>query len=145
MVLRFPHHAVRFVLAVMAGLVVSCGGAARKPVYPVHGQVFVGKDQPASGALVVFHHLGDDDLNKPRAYVEEDGSFSLTTYAKGDGAPEGEYVVTIEWRPPSANPFGSKKLEADKLKGRYSDPKKSSLRCRIEKTKENVLEPILLR
>jgi hypothetical protein len=144
MILRLPRPAVRFVLAVMAGFVVACGSPARKPVYPVHGQVFVGKDQPASGALIVFHPLGDDDLNKPRAYVGEDGSFSLTTYTKGDGAPEGEYVATIEWRPPSANPFGSKKLEADKLKGRYSDPKKSSLRFRIEKTKENVLEAIRL-
>jgi hypothetical protein len=144
MMLSLRRHAARAMLALLAVLVLSCGGARRKPVYPVRGQVFAGKDQPAAGALIVFHPVAEDDPNKPRALVEEDGSFSLTTYDKGDGAPEGEYVVTIEWRPPSANPFAAKKNEPDKLKGRYVDPKKSKLHFRIEKKAENVLDPIRL-
>jgi hypothetical protein len=73
--------------------------AARAPVFPVHGQVSF-KGQPTPGAFVVFHPVEDagDEPIRPTGQVEPDGSFSLTTYDKGDGAPPGEYSVTVEWR-----------------------------------------------
>src|SRR5262245_61079551 len=77
----------------------SCAGkSGRKPVYPVSGQVFVG-DKPAVQAFVVFHPKEDDSLEATRPYghVGTDGSFSLTTYDPGDGAPAEEYIVTIVW------------------------------------------------
>jgi hypothetical protein len=137
------------VLLALAGgvlLAPACGKPSRKAIYPVHGHIFDAKNKPAAGALVVFHPLeGDEsDQDKPRAFVAEDGSFALTTHEKEDGAPEGEYVVTIEWRPRSANPFDGNKQKPDHLKGRYSDPKKSKLRFKIERTSDNVLEPIRL-
>jgi hypothetical protein len=71
---------------------------ARVPVFPVRGQVrFEGK--PAPGAFVVFHPVEDagDDL-RPTGRVGTDGSFSLSTYDKDDGAPAGDYTVTVEWQ-----------------------------------------------
>jgi hypothetical protein len=53
-------------------------------------------------------------------------------------------VVTIEWRPRSANPFEGNKQKSDQLKGRYSDAKQSKVRFKIEKKRDNVLEPIRL-
>lgn len=131
-------------IACIVSVLSSCGKADRKPVYPVHGQVLDANNRPAAGALVIFHpvQMSDAEPSKPLAYVEEKGSFALTTYEKGDGAPEGEYVVTIEWRERSANPFAAKKEGEDRLHGRYRDPKASKFRFKIEKQADNVLPPI---
>jgi hypothetical protein len=144
---RPSHSFIVLSVLVSALLLASCNKHHRKVVYPVHGQVFDNKDKPAAGAMVVFHPVGGapDDIDKPRAFVADDGSFALTTYEKDDGAPEGEYVVTIEWRPKSANPFDAKKMQPDHLKGRYSDVKRSRIRFKIEAKPDNKLEPIRLR
>jgi hypothetical protein len=129
------------------GLLPACTRSdGRKPVYPVHGQVHDSDNKPAAGALVVFHPAaaGATETLKPVGYVDDTGTFTLTTYQKDDGAPEGEYVVTIEWRPRPANPF-DKKDQPDRLHGRYSDPKTSPLRAKIDKQPDNVVPPIQLK
>src|SRR5215471_17323700 len=92
------------VLAILVLCVPSCG-SDRPPCYPVHGEIFAaqGKDRtPAAGAVVVFHSTASASGEGPRptARVGEDGKFALTTYIKGDGAPAGDYSITIEWVPP---------------------------------------------
>jgi hypothetical protein len=118
----------------------SCGKGGRKPVYPVRGKVLDRNNKPAAGALIVFHpvNAGPDDLDKPRAYVDDNGAYSLTTYEQGDGAPEGEYVITIEWRPKKKTPYDRE--PEDMLQGRYSKPKTSKLRARVEKQEMNDLK-----
>jgi hypothetical protein len=137
---------VLYVLSIGIALLLSSCSSGRKPVYPTRGQVLAKNQEPAVGAFVIFHPVNapDTDPNKPRAYVEEDGSFRLTTYQQGDGAPEGEYVVTIDWRPPSASPFGPNKRGADRLAGRYSKVENSKFRFKIEKKSVNELPPIQL-
>jgi hypothetical protein len=144
LLLTKPASVLRYlVLAALVLLCCSCG-SQRKAVYPTRGQVFAKNHQPAVGAFVIFHpvNASDSDPNKPRGYVEEDGSFRLTTYEQGDGAPEGEYVATIDWRPPSATPFGPNKKGADKLAGRYSKAAESKFRFKVEKKSVNELPPI---
>jgi hypothetical protein len=107
----------------------SCAGkSGRKPVYPVRGQVFVG-DKPAVQAFVVFHPADDEgpQATRPYGHVGTDGSFFLTTYDPGDGAPAGEYLVTIVWAPV----VGTEEPH-DRLKGRYRDPKTSELRATVQ-------------
>ncbi len=60
---------------------------------PIHAQVgfFPVKD---AGPEVV----------RPIGQVDEKGQFTLTSYAKGDGAPEGEYRVTVAWYLASGRP-----------------------------------------
>jgi hypothetical protein len=130
----------------LAALAVGCSSNGRKPVYPVHGTVLDGKDKPAAGAMVFFHPIDatDGELIKPLGYVQEDGSFALTTYTKNDGAPQGEYSVTIEWRQAKANPFGSRNPGPDKLQGRYSDPGRSKIRFQVDAKPENQVPPIRL-
>jgi hypothetical protein len=130
-------------LGTLALLLSSCS-SGRKPVYPIQGQVLDANNKPAVGALVVLHPSGDDkDPNKPRGYVGEDGTFQLTTYSEKDGAPEGTYVATVEWRLPRKSPYDPE--GADRLQGRYSNPKKSGISFTVEKGKDNVLPPIQLR
>lgn len=77
----------------------SCGNNGDKPVYPVRGQVFF-QGRPTAGALVLFQPVSDSDPKapRPRGRVDKDGAFTLSTYRANDGAPAGDYVVTIDWR-----------------------------------------------
>jgi hypothetical protein len=85
--LRLPRLSAFLALAALLGT--SCG-PGRTPVHPVSGQVFFA-GKPTPGAVVVFHPVGTEDPQGPRpsGKVQEDGSFSLTTFTPGDGAPEG--------------------------------------------------------
>jgi hypothetical protein len=115
-------------VAVFLLLTGSCA-SGRKPVYPVRGQVFVG-GQPAAQAFVVLHPTDDDgpQATRPYGHAGADGSFTLTTYDQGDGAPAGEYVVTIVWLAPTGG-----EDPPDRLKGQYRDPKTSKLRASVQK------------
>ena len=100
----------------------------------------------AAGALVFFHPIetAEGELIKPLGYVQEDGTFALTTYTKDDGAPQGEYSVTIEWRQPKSSPFGARNPGPDKLQGRYGDPGRSKIRFQVDPKPENTVPPIRL-
>jgi hypothetical protein len=89
------HLAVAFA-AVVA--VAGCNRETRVPVFPVSGKVtFQGR--PPVGALVVLAPVngsGTDGV-APTATVQNDGSLSVTSYEPGDGAPDGDYVATLQW------------------------------------------------
>jgi hypothetical protein len=66
------------------------------------------------------------DTSKPSVsstFTGDDGQFSISTYEKGDGVPEGEYILTFMWG--KRNVITTSYGGPDKLKGKYSDPKKS--------------------
>src|SRR5262245_32674893 len=132
-------------LALLAGVAAlalgssSCG-KARKPVYPVRGQVLVG-GKPAPQAFVVFHPLDDDmpEALRPYGHAGPDGSFTLTSYAPNDGAPAGEYAATVVWLAAA----GLNEDAPDRLKGRYQAPKLTKLRATVQKGPTE-LEPFRL-
>src|SRR5262245_43645050 len=76
----------------------GCGGDARVPVYPVTGKVTF-QGQVPIGAQIVLHPVGGESADgvSPSGSVGSDGSFQITSYDPGDGAPHGEYVGTLEW------------------------------------------------
>ena len=114
-------------------------------VYPVRGRVVDVENKPAAGAMLIFHPSAPDpkDSSKPVATVDEDGNFTLTTYKAGDGAPAGEYVITITWPGKKKSPFD--RPEPDKLKGRYADPATSALRYTVENNPGNEVSTIVLK
>lgn len=130
----------RLLLALLIFMGGACSSAPqedRKPVFPTRGQVFVG-GQPAESAFVLFTPVNEPAEAKdprPRAEVEKDGSFALSTYGDKDGAPAGEYIVTVTWP--------DKEEQADRLLGRYSDAARSALRATV-KEGSNELPPFQL-
>ena len=84
-----------------AALLTSCQRGDRKPVFPVNGSVFY-QGRPAEGARVAFHPGRDPNAHglRPQAVVAADGSFRLTTFINHDGAPAGDYYVTVYWPAP---------------------------------------------
>jgi len=118
---------------------VSCGNNVdRKPVYPVQGQVFV-DGKSAVGAYVLFHPANDSDAQpmRPHGQVKPGGTFILSTYAANDGAPVGEYVVTLDWRKvvPGHGPKGPSLIAPE-----FSQPQESPLRATI-RAESNSLAP----
>jgi hypothetical protein len=117
----------------------SCSQDKRVPVFPVTGQVsFAGKPTPR--ALLVFHPVIESSL-RPLGTVDEDGTFTLTTYEQGDGAPAGDYTVTVEWRRLAT--INDDQRPPNKLPARYSNPKSSGITARVSEG-DNVLPPMQL-
>lgn len=72
----------------------------KKATFAVSGKVLLA-GQPLPGVTVVFHPSDDAGAKATRAYGKTDasGSFKLSTYVAGDGAPAGRYSVTVHGDP----------------------------------------------
>jgi len=92
-------------VALLALLAVSCSGSKN---VSVRGQVLY-KGQPIEGAVVTFHPQGVDEMKalRPSGLTDKDGNFTLST-ASSEGAPVGDYIVTINWNKPAEQPAGKK-------------------------------------
>jgi len=147
------HDRKRITLAFWASIgvlvaLVGCGKSSapdRTAVFPVHGAIFVA-GKPATGAVVSFHPLGNSNPRALRANgrVRDDGSFLLTTYVTGDGAPQGDYVVTVYWADPAKKPRNEDEesdLPPDLLKGRFAKREASLLRAKVG-AKPNEFVPV---
>jgi hypothetical protein len=126
-------------VALLPFAALSCGdGEDRKPVYPVRGQLFV-DGKPAAGAYVLFHPASDADpqATRPHGQVDQDGTILLSTYGANDGAPIGDYLVTLDWRRtvPGHGPRGPSLVPPE-----YGTPKESPLRATV-KAESNNLAP----
>ena len=91
-------------LLFLVGSLISCGGGDenRVPVLPVKGRVLLDAE-PAVGAYVEFIQKNPIAATKnisPTSSVDENGNFLLSTYALGDGVPEGDYHVLVRWPTP---------------------------------------------
>jgi hypothetical protein len=126
--------------AMLALALASCGGG-RKPCFPVVGHVFTGQSKgrvPATGAIVIFTATGPANSEDPcpNARVDTDGKYVVSTYGKGDGAPAGEYEITVHWpahgRPLSGNPV-------DRPKARDGKLHRTKLSYAVEKGKMNLV------
>lgn len=116
-------------VATSAGILSSCQrNETREPTYAVSGQVLDGK-KPVANATVIFHPTSGTgpQVIKPRGTTRADGTFALTTYDGHDGAPAGEYRVTVEqWLAgrPDEGPIS-------RLAARFANPATSGLTATV--------------
>jgi len=121
-------------LLVAAGLLLTgCGrsGPPRVATHRAAGSVTY-QGQPVAGAFVALHPK-DQTLSSaptPTATVQPDGTFSLTTYDAGDGVPEGDYVVTLQWRK-TVKSGRDYALGPNLLPAKYARPDTSDIVVRI--------------
>ncbi|MCS7237238.1 MAG: DUF4198 domain-containing protein [Thermoguttaceae bacterium] len=115
------------------GLFVSGCQQTSLDIVPVRGQVLV-DGKPAAMVQVICHTLGDHGKLIPPVITDDQGFFRLSTYEQGDGVPAGaEYCLTFHWA--DFEPISMSFRGEDKLKGRYSDPAKSTIKFRTERGK----------
>lgn len=136
-----PFHRRRVsVLVVLSLLVfVSACSSGRKPIYPVKGQVLV-NGKPAANAQILFHPAEDTPEQLcPTGHTDDEGYFTLTSYVKGDGAPEGNYNVTVTWfRVWRGNRADADVLRYNALPQHYAQPNSSPLHAKVNKGKNDL-------
>jgi hypothetical protein len=129
---RWSRKTLAVVLAVVATTVAGCGRRAgdRGKLYPVEGQVLLGA-KPLAGALLVLYPQGvANDALPSQAKAGPDGRFHLRTYVADDGAPAGDYAVTVVSYPVKPGEGGA---SANVLPKKYASPKTTDLRVKIER------------
>jgi hypothetical protein len=134
-------------LAVFA-LVFGCGETknSQLPVVPAKGKVTV-NGQPGAKLMLVFVPSKTEQGVKPSTTTSADGSFDVRTYTTGDGAPEGEYKVTVsvagEFDPTLSDSkreelAAQRKTEAAKIPIPYQKAETTPLTVKIEKGKPDL-------
>ena len=115
-----------------AGLA-GCSNESLPKCHPVRGKVTL-DGKPLAEAMIVFHPLEDDapEISKPLAYSGQDGDFELTTLQPRDGAPPGQYAITVELRELKADGDQMVRDGRNLLPAIYGDPKTSGFRFLVE-------------
>ena len=119
----------------------GCSGEKKIPTFPVTGKVLTAEGGPVGHALIVLHpQSSNTTAPKPRGTTNSDGSFELSTFNTGDGAPEGRYQVSIErWlrKDPNESPVNH-------LPPNLASPATSGIEVEV-KAGPNALDPFKLR
>ena len=129
-----PRRHVIAPLLVVAGLAVSGCGSQRPATAPVRGRILL-DGKPLAAAAVLFEPAGGGV--PARGSTLDDGSFTLTTFRRGDGALTGHHRVTVSKVVIDGMAANADGLEAAPLDGplqerfvvpaRYGDPATSGL------------------
>ncbi|MBX3439216.1 MAG: hypothetical protein KF861_17125 [Planctomycetaceae bacterium] len=132
-----------FLTLMMAG----CGGSAPPPwetVYPATGVVTY-RGKPVANADIVLFPQDETfpDTVRPRAKSTEDGTFSVWTWQRGDGAPAGNYKATIVHNEIVIS-NGAMGAKPNDLPRKYSQPDTTDLIVRID-PESNQIPPLELK
>jgi len=129
----------------------GCGSSQnrdRVPVFPTKGSVKLEGTSP-KGALIVLHpkngkHSSDGYTLRPHGTIRGDGTFELTSYETNDGAPVGEYAVTLELRKVIKFPNGGAGPGPNLVPKKYTKPDTSPLLVQIQ-SGPNDLPPLVVK
>lgn len=124
-------------------------GTGRPKTYSVTGTVTL-NGQPVEGATVMFVPKNPGEGAQPAtAETDAQGRYQLGTFAKGDGALPGEYLVRVvkfpkaqtstggatsedEYRPPEETAAPPPPAPKNELPAKYADEKTSGLSFKVE-------------
>jgi len=117
----------------------GCSHSHGPECFPVRGQVSY-KGKPLADAMVVLHRVGGDieGNHKPIAYTSATGSFVVSTMRPGDGAPSGEYAITIELRAPQTIGEEVVRNGPNLLPAKYAVPASSNLKFVVERGENEI-------
>lgn len=139
-----PFMRIGTVSLILGSMFLGCerGRPSLQTVVPVELIVAV-QGKPPVGARVVLHPtLGDPAGSvpaRPRGTVSANGVVSLTTFHTDDGAPEGDYIVTIVWpATPMTDSRGETSPGPDQFAARYADPSRSPLKLSVRKDSQPI-------
>ncbi len=108
--------------------IVGCGSdstAGRPTTYPVSGTVKL-SDQPVAGATVTFQLTSGS--GSAAGITDASGKYTLSSFGGGDGAPAGDYSVTIvKYEGEAAAPAASGGLASGEIdESAYNAPAQSA-------------------
>lgn len=114
------------------------------PVHPVAGTL-THQGKPMAGAIVTFYPL--NPVGKfdpaPSATADADGRYKLTTYNTADGAPVGEYKVTVYWPGQRRGlPNEEGELPPDQLREVFANKSTTTLRATVSAGENTIDFPL---
>jgi hypothetical protein len=122
----------------LVALAAGCGRTKGPRLYQVKGSVRI-NGEPARDVNVIFTPVappqGGDTPLSPAAVTGEDGSFRLMSFEPGDGAPAGDYQVTVIY---PMNRFNKYLAGIDRLGGKFANPKASRLTVKVEQHRNDL-------
>ncbi|WP_437226139.1 hypothetical protein SH661x_004429 [Planctomicrobium sp. SH661] len=120
-------------------LLIGCSKEKGPACYPVQGQVFLDQ-KPLADAMIEFHPIQSPDTHFPHpiAATNAQGRFQLTTLKLNDGAPPGDYAITVSLQ--ELVPDGDEMVRKGRhlLPARYRDPARSELKYTVINGKNEV-------
>jgi hypothetical protein len=146
MAVSFPHVFSLAGLILTFAALTGCGSREpRVPVVAVTGKISFQGQVPA-GAQVVLHPVATSAESDvvPSATVKEDGTFAISAYDQGDGAPPGDYIATVEWFRLVSTGDGGGGRGPNVLPVQYASPVTSPIRVTV-KPEATELPPIEIR
>ncbi|GAA4421098.1 hypothetical protein [Bremerella cremea] len=88
---RFP---IAFALLLLL-LTIGCQGSSQPTAYPTTGLITFEGEPMKGGGAISFIPIGPQTGKPAGGLVNEDGTFSMTTYRQGDGSVAGKFRVII--------------------------------------------------
>jgi hypothetical protein len=134
--------AYRLTVAALLALLAGCRDAP-PATYPVTGKLTI-RGQPAAEADLRFYEVRGraPGMTRPYATTGEDGRFTVSTFGMNDGAPAGEYQVSVSWKGSLRGiPPDQRDALPEQLPPRYTDATTSGIRVRVT-SGDNMLETI---
>src|SRR5687768_4946011 len=138
------HHCARparssqwLILSTALLAIAGCGSeSGQLDVHSVSGSVTY-KGKPIEGATIIFfaqdEHLRAAGVPIPEGTTDASGRFDLTTYKPGDGAPAGDYGVSITWMEETGDSDDPEQItRRDRLNNRYASPESSGLTATVK-------------
>ncbi len=87
------HRAIAFSLAVVVLGAIGCSDTGKAKTQKVSGKVTSADGAPVKGASVSF--AASSKGFQSTGTTGDDGMYQLSTFGENDGAPEGEYAITV--------------------------------------------------
>ncbi len=128
---------VTLVAACLGPGLTGCGRGDRLPTYKTTGSVLFSDGKPLEGGTIVFESV--DHPVTARSGIELDGTLTLSTYGKGDGAVAGSHRVAI-------SPAMNMAIDRDEVRTprvihpRYTDIDESGLEFEVNAEGPNEFE-----
>lgn len=118
-------------LALLAAFSMTSSGCGN-PKYPVTGRVLFKDGKPLPpGGMIYFSPVDPSNHTGARAYLEEDGTFTLSTDAEGDGSLLGKFKVSIK-PPPQGRGEDDPRANVNIIDPKYYSFDKSGIEVEVK-------------
>jgi hypothetical protein len=140
---------LRFCLLTALLAMVCLGGCGSRKLatYPVSGKVTFENGAPLStGGIIMFQSVAakDQPVSTAAGTIEADGTFKLSTFTDGDGAPAGKYRALVMPKRDAGNAGQFGRTPAPPLDPRFQSYDTSGLTFTVEQG-NNELKVVLKR
>ena len=140
-----PHFLHLFFCMMIFGCGEESSFKSTVPVFPASGKIIhLGK--PLAGVILIFHSTDVNQKIKSQATTDNDGKFVATTFKTADGAPEGDYTITLvvpsnesdSSREDAATEGQFRKEGPVRFPSKYQNPSTSPLKVKVTKNEPDL-------